>query len=66
MTLRSGKDLKEPRKNKEVKHEIEVEEPEPNQHQDTPSNGKEAGKDKKEPYKQVPPFPSKLRGKTLK
>jgi len=30
MTLRSGKKLKEPRKNREVEHEIEVDKPELN------------------------------------
>ena len=31
ITLRSGKELKEPRTNREVEHEVEVQEPEPNQ-----------------------------------
>ena len=66
MTLRSGKELKDPRKNKEVEHEIEVQEPEPDQDQDTPSNGKKVGKDKKEPYNQVPSFPSRMRGRNFK
>ena len=35
MTLRSGKELKESRKNGEVEHEVEVSKPEPNQDQDT-------------------------------
>jgi len=30
MTLRSGKELKELRKNRKVKHEIEINKPEPN------------------------------------
>jgi len=66
MTLRCGKQLKEPRKNRNVEHEIEVQEPKPNQDQDTPSNGKDVDKDKKEPYNQVPPFPIRVRGKNLK
>jgi len=66
MTLRRGKDLKEPRKNRKVEHEIDVNQPEPNQDQDTTSNVKEVGEDKKEPYKPLPPFPSRLRGKTPK
>ena len=49
MTLRSGKELKETRKDRGVEHEIEVQELEPNQDQDTLPNGKEVGKDKKEP-----------------
>ena len=65
MTLRSGKELKEPRKNREVEHEIEVNKPkakpEPNQDKDTTSNVKEVGEDKKEPYKPLPPSPSRLR-----
>jgi len=66
MTLRSGKELKEPRKNKEVEHEIEVNKSKPNQDQDITSNVKKVGKDKKELYKPLPPFPSRLRGKTPK
>jgi len=66
MTLRSGKELKEPRKNKEVEHEIAVSKFEPNRDQDTTSNVKEVGEDKKEPYKPLPPFPSRLKGKTPK
>ena len=66
ITLRSGKELKEHRKNGEVEHEIEVNKPEPNQDQDTTSNVKEVAKDKKEPYKPLPLFSSRLRGKTLK
>ena len=58
-SLRSGKVLKEPRKNREIEHEVEVQKPEPNKDQDIPSNGREVGKDEKEPYKQVPPFPSR-------
>jgi len=53
--------LKEPRTNREVEHEIEVNKPEPNQDQDTTSNVKEVGEDKKEPYKPLPPSPSRLR-----
>ena len=63
MTLRSGRELKEPRKNREVEHEIEVNKHEPNQDQDTTSNVKEVGEDKKETHKLLPPFPSRLRGK---
>ena len=66
MTLKSGKQLKEPRKNREVEHEMEVNKPEPNQDQDTTSNIKEVGEDDKEPYKPLPPFPNRLRGKTPK
>ena len=58
--------MKEPRTNREVEHEIEVNKPEPNQDQDTTSNVKEVCKDKKEPYKPLSPFPSRLRGKTPK
>jgi len=50
MTLRSGKKLKEPGKNREVEHEIEDNKPEPNQDQDTTSNAKEVGEEKKELY----------------
>ena len=64
MTLRSGKELKEPRKNKVVDYGIEVNKLEPNQDQGTTSNVKEVGKDKKEPYKPLSSFPSRLRGKT--
>jgi len=66
MTLRNGKELKKSRKNREVKHEIEVNRPKPNQDQDTTSTVKEVFEDKKEPYKPLPPFPSRLRGKTPK
>ena len=63
MTLRSVKEWKEPRKNRKVEHEIEVNKSESNQDQDTTFNVKEVGEDKKEPYKPLPPFPSRLRGK---
>jgi len=66
MTLRSGKELKEPRKNREVEHEIEVHKPKPHQDRDTTSNVKEVGEGKKEPYKPLPHFPSRLRGETPK
>ena len=49
ITLRSGKELKELRKSREVEHEIEINKPEPNQDQNTTSNVKEVGEDKKEP-----------------
>jgi len=38
--------LKEPRKNREVEHQIEVSKPKPNQNQDTTYNVKEVGEDK--------------------
>jgi len=63
MTLRSGKELTEPTKNREVEHEMEVNKPEPNQDQDATSNVKEVDEDKKKSYKPLPPFPSKLSGK---
>ena len=66
MILKSGKELKESKKNREVEHEIEANKPEPNQDQDTTSNVKDVGEDKKEPYKPLPPFLSRLRGKTAK
>jgi len=50
MTLKSGKELKEPRKNREVKHETELNKPKPKEDQDTTSNAKEVGDGKKEPY----------------
>jgi len=49
MTLRSGKQLKEPTKNREAEHEIEVNKPKPNQDHDTTYNVKQVGEDKKEP-----------------
>ena len=58
--------MKEPRKNREVKYEIEVNKAKPNQDQDTASNVKEVSKDKKEPYKPLPPFFSRVRGETPK
>ena len=64
ITLRSGKELKEHRKNREIEHEIEVNKPEPNQDQEITSNVKEVREDKKEPCKPLLPFPSRLRGKT--
>ena len=66
MTFRNEKELKEPRKNREVEHEIEVNRPEFSQDQDTTSNVKEVGEDKKEPYKPLPPFPSRMTVKTPK
>jgi len=66
ITLGSGKELKENRKNREVEHGIEVNTSEPNQDQDATSNVKKVGEDKKEPYKPLPPFSSRPRGKTPK
>ena len=56
VTLWSGKVLEGPRKYREIEHEVEVKKRKPNKDQDTPSNGKEVGKDEKKPYKQVPTF----------
>jgi len=58
--------LKESRKNREIEHEVEVQESKPNQDENTPSNGKVVGKDKKEPYKPLPPFFNRPRGENLK
>jgi len=58
--------LKEPGRNREVKHEIDVNKPEPNQDQDITSNDKEVGEEKKEPHKPLPAFPSRLSGKIPK
>ena len=66
MTLRNVKELKEPKKNKEVEHEIEVSKLEPNQDKDITSYVKEVDEYKKEPYKPLSPFSSRLKGKTPK
>ena len=61
MTLRSGKELKEPGKSREVKVELEVKEAEPELNKDSNLTTKEIGEKKREPFKPIPPFPSRFR-----
>jgi len=66
ITFKSGKELKEPTKNREVEPELEVEGAEPEL--DTKSNQttKELGERKREPYKPIPAFPSRYRSPASK
>lgn len=61
MTLRSGQNLKESRKSRDVEQEIEVNELEPHQDQDITSNTKEISENKNEHYMPLVPFSSRLR-----
>ena len=61
MTLRRGKELKEPSESGKVQLEIEREEPKPVQNKNT---FQEVGENKKEHYKPAPTFPYRLRATT--
>jgi len=66
MTLRSGKELKEPRNSREVEPELEVEEAEPELDKDSNLTIKEIGEKKREPFKPIPTFPSRFWSPTSK
>ena len=65
MTLRSGKELKEPRKSREVEPELEVKEVESELDKDSNLTTKEIGKKEREPFKPIP-LPSRFRSPTSK
>jgi len=56
ITLRSGKELKEPRKSRELELELEVKETEPELDTDSDLTTKEIGEKKREPLSQFHPF----------
>ena len=62
ITLRSGKELKEPMKKREVEPELEVKGAQP----ELDTESKELGEKKRESYKLIPPFPSRFRSPTSK
>ena len=60
ITLGSGKELQEPRKSREVEPELEVKGTEPGLDTNSNQTTKEIGEKKREPYKPIPPFPSRV------
>jgi len=67
MTLRSGKELIEPRKSREVEPELDVKEAKLVLDKDSNLTTKEIGDKKREPFKPIPPFPpSRFRSPTSK
>ena len=65
-TLRSGKELKEPRKSRELELDLEIKGAEPELDTNSNQTTKEIGEKKREPYKSIPPFPSRFRNPTSK
>ena len=66
ITLRSGKELKEPRKSRELEPELDVKGVEPELEADSSLTTKEIGEKKREPFEPNPPFPSRFRSPTSK
>jgi len=66
ITLRSGKELKEPRKSRDLEPELEVKGAELELDTDSHQTTKEIGEKKREPYKSIPPFPSRFQSPTSK
>jgi len=66
ITLRSGKELQEPRKSRELEPELEVKGAALELDIDSNQTTKEIGEKKREPYKPIPPFPSRFRTPTSK
>jgi len=66
ITLRSGKELKQPRKSGELELELAVKGDELELDTDFYQTTKEIGEKKREPYKPIPPFPSRFRSPTSK
>ena len=66
ITIRSGEELKEPRKSREIEPELEIKGPEPELDTNSNQTTKEIGEKKREPYKPIPPFPSRFRNPTSK
>ena len=66
MTLRSGKELKEPTKKREVEPELEVKGTEPELDTESNQTTKELGEKKRESYKPIPPFPSRFKAQRLR
>ena len=66
ITIRSGKKFQKPRKSREVELELEVKGAELKLDTDSNQATKEIGQKKREPYKPIPPFPSRFRSPTSK
>ena len=66
ITLRSGNGVYEPRTSRELEPELEIKGTEPELGTDSNQTTKEIGKKKREPYKPIPPFPSRFRNPTSK
>jgi len=66
ITLRCGKELKEPMKKREVEPELEVKAAESELDTESNQTTKEIGEKKRKPYKPIPPFPSRFRNPTSK
>jgi len=60
MALRSGKELKEPRKSRELEPELEVKRAEPELEANSNLTTKEIREKKRESFKPIPPFPSRF------
>jgi len=60
MTLRSGKELTEPTKKREVEPKLEVKAAESELDAESNQTAKELGEKKRESYKPIPPFPSRF------
>jgi len=65
-TLRSGKGLQVPRKSREGELELEVKGAEFKLNIDSNQTTREIGEKKREPYKPIPPYPSRFRSPTSK
>jgi len=66
ITIRSGEELKEPRKSRELEPELEIKGAEPGIDTNSNQTTKEIGQKKREPYKSILPFPSRFRNPTSK
>jgi len=66
ITLRSGKELKEPKKSRELEPELEIKGAKPELDTNSNQTTKEIGEKKREPYKPIIPFPSTFRNPTSK
>ena len=60
ITIRSGKELPEPRKSRDVELELEVKGAEPELNIHSNQTTREIEEKKRESYKPIPPFPSRF------
>jgi len=60
ITLRSRKELKEPRKSRELEPKLEIKWAEPELDTNSNQTTKEIGEKEREPYKPIAPFPSRF------
>jgi len=66
IALQSGKELKEPRKSRELEPKLEAKGAKPELDADFNQTTRDIGEKKREPYKLIPPFPSRFRSPTSK